>query len=304
MSGARFRWEWLGACVGARAQGPGTMTVNAVDGSYGVQTRTLAHAGLAFGYRADISTFRQPQGVPATPAMPVNVFFRHAGQWVRFTDGWGLSTQGLTGDQLPMPLPQRVAVRPVELASLHSGRRMLMLMPSQCILHPKIPGCTDNPERKVYQLTETILGDTPGANRRQSTDCPDPFSLPSCAALIEQRAASLRDEVLAFIAAARPDHEARLQRMRDTLSQAAPATPANAAAPASARDATAPAAAKLPAADLDQLGVGALFALADEAQARGDKAGARAALRTLLRRFPNHKLAERAAALLPTLRDP
>ncbi len=304
MSAQRMRWDWEGACVGGRAQGPGTMTLNAADGNFRVAMRTLVHAGLAFGYRVNTSTSRLPEGVPAMPAQPQSVGFIHAGQAVSFTDGWGLSTQGLAGDQLQMPLPQRVALRPVEYAALRSGRRMLMLLPSPCIIHPKVAGCADNPERKVYQLTETLFGDSPRAQQRQSTDCPDPLSLPSCTALMEQRAAPLRDEILAFLAAARPEHEARVQRMRETLSQAAatpPATTTPAVAPVAARsDAATPA----PAADLEQLGVGALFALADEAQARGDRPGARAALRALLRRFPSHALAERAAALLPTLRDP
>jgi TolA-binding protein len=49
---------------------------------------------------------------------------------------------------------------------------------------------------------------------------------------------------------------------------------------------------------LAQAGPGELFVLADEYKSQNDKAGARAALRALIKRFPDHALAKSAAAEL------
>ena len=52
---------------------------------------------------------------------------------------------------------------------------------------------------------------------------------------------------------------------------------------------------------LERAGVGELFALADERKSKGDTQRAREALRKLMSRFPDHKLATLAAGMLTEL---
>jgi len=299
--GARVRYEynWGGACVGGMAQGTGELSIT-VTGQFGASTTTSTqtfNAGIPFGYQ-----FTPQTTMAMGMVMPRAVGFMHDGQSVSFTEGWGLSIDGLAGDGLSMnlPAPAPITVRPMQ--RITAGTQTLLLMKSSCLLHKdRLPTCNKDadPEREVFEFSETQVGGDPQANfrNRVRTYCPDPHQLASCTPLAQQLGAPYRTQVMAFLQRSKPEVDALLRRVRDAVPTAT-SSPGNvAAAP--------PSAAAIPGAgSLETMSVGALFAAADEMASKGDKPGARAALRALLRRFPDHALAATAAQQLTALQGP
>jgi hypothetical protein len=282
------------------AQGQGELSVKTMSGSYESTTTSLqtVNAGIPFGYMFEPQRVFMPGVVN-----PPSVSFIHDGQAMAFSEGWGLSVEGLAGEGMAMKLPTRAPISVRALQRLNTGTRVMVLQKSPCMLHKeRLPSCANESEqqRDVFEFSEFKVGGDSRVNydNRRRTYCPDPHDLASCAPLAEQLGAPYRAEILAFLQRAKPEVDALLRRINSPAPPAA-ALAASPAAP-SMEKAGSPAAAA--AADtLEALPVGALFAAADEAASKGDKAGARAALRALLRRFPDHALAAAAAKQLTAL---
>lgn len=289
-------WTWSGACVGGTGFGPGRLRYQIGSGEAAtVEVKQLTlDGGYPLGFEYAWIEQTQPPGKTM-----VRVHFWHEGRMVAFTDGWGLDTAPYAQGVSQVVEPRRVPAQPVGdlMQALHAPTSSAMLFNAQKVMTP--PGGGGVELVSHWELREWPRAGS--ASHAQKTPCPVPTDVQSCQALVERAAGPLRDEIIGFIRQAKPTIDAAYARIQGSLAatrSAAGAAGAGAIAPA------APVAAPAARSDLNTLPVGALFAVADEAVARGDRSGAREALRALLRRFPDHALAARAATLLSTLQTP
>lgn len=301
---------WDGPCVGGSARGLGTLSVEGVSGAYKWQTsfRQTTLGGLPFGYRS-LSSFMNSIKFDAVPGYR----FVHDGTELVFSEGWGLSLQGVGVGASVVKVPEAAPVNTFLNQVIGNGLKTLMLMESNCLIHQALPVCTGKGNSQFFAIVE--FDDTrPAATRfstRRTIPCPDPQNITSCVSLVNQLGAPLVRDIVAFIQRAKPDVEDMLRRMAAPVTvdagQPAPAAPL-ATTPGVSRpmaEAAPPQRESSPnpsSIDLERLPVGALFSAADEAAAKGDKAAARSALRALIRRFPDHPLAATAAKQLSALR--
>ena len=292
--------SWDGACIGGSARGLGTLSVEFVIDT-GIErasptkssSRQTMIGGRPFGYMGLYHTtgsysYTVPQSVPG-------IGFVHEGLEVAFSEGWGLSLQGIEVGGTTMKIPDIAPVTTRRNQFIKNGYKTLMLMGSSCLLHKTLPSCNGWEEGVVFELAEfnDSLPALARYEKRRITYCADPHEIKSCAPLVERLGAPLRADILALIQRAKPEVEGILQRMTAfSMATAGPSAPV----------ATAPAVQTAAVAiDVEKLSVGALFSAADEAAVKGDKVGARAALRALIRRFPDHPLAATAAKQLSAL---
>jgi hypothetical protein len=266
-----MKWEysWSGACVGGTAFGPGLLRIQFSSGPTVIveHKQLTVNAGFPIGYE-----YSRTESSPPSPfSAPGHVIFRHGNRQVAFTDGWGLATAPFAKGVSSVVLPDVVSVRQaVEFGYLAGTSGSVTLVRQFTV--DATPSYVINERDKVDS---------------RETPCPNPKELQSCLQLVESLGPPRRDEIIAFIRQAKPEVDAEYARVNQALAgSAAPATSTGTAAPPL---------------KLDSLPVGALYAAADEAAAKGDKAMAREALRTLLRRFPDHPLAANAAQQLAAL---
>lgn len=300
--GDKVSWEWNGACIGGLAQGFGTLTRRHVTEHANMRFSWSHpfHAGRPFSYGKSGFSIDYLNSPTLAPVRNESWALVADGAAVAFTDGWGFTLDDASLKTFPMQAPRRVAMALRSQQRLNTGTRALMLMESPCLIHKDLPGCANDDERKVYQFSEFAVGGDAAANykNRKVTYCPDPHSLQGCEATAERLSAPVRDQIFAFIDQARPAADASAERMNAVLQAQARSAPAAPAPATAGTPAAAPAAANR---DLDALPVGALYALADEYNAKNDRVQARAALRALVRRFPDHPLAAVAVKQLAAL---
>ena len=284
-------WSWSGACVGGTAFGPGTLKTRFPGPGQITEFKQLTlDGGFPVGYEY---TWIEQQDTPGRTM--TRVMFWSDGRGVSFSQGWGLDTTAFSSGVSRVTEPRLVPVQPTaELGSGLSAPSGMVMLSNMM----KFPISSSGEMQTVdnWELREMPQG--VGFQNARVTPCPVPTDAQSCRSLAEAAAAPLREEVLAFIRQAKPAVDAAYARIHQALA----ATGSAATTPAAG--AAAPAAMPAARSDVNVLPVGALFAAADEAASRGDRAGAREALRALLRRFPDHPLAARAATQLSSLQGP
>ncbi len=308
----RVKWTGKGACVGGMAEGLWTLRR---DSSFLIldefkpvgwsEKQAYFHAGRPFGWirKVDVSQNHETSAVDLIGEnKPI--------EWVRqiamvqlmgdnasvmFSDAvWGIkfSAQDLAQRQWPdfsgtfSPSGMRGQGLGAILAGSSAGGAVFAK--TSCAMEKGMyPECGFEPGKPSFHIYY-FLRSPPGATRAGDKKyCPDPRQFSSCAAMGETLAAPVRADLQATAEQFRDSVAAQFQRMDETLKLAAGPV---AAAPSTAA-----------ASDLDALPVGGLYAAADEALQRGDKPAAKAALRALLRRFPDHPLAVVAAQQLGQL---
>lgn len=175
--------------------------------------------------------------------------------------------------------------------------------------------CRKNRAAPIHavEVREAFSGQT-AQDRLQTvkvTLCSEPTSLAGCAPEYAAAVAPVLAQAREVIAAHRDNAENEAGRIEafmrpwmDTYRDRVASLRFDEESAALARKQAAEAEQAKFAAGLETLGVGALFALADEMAEAGDTAKARQALRTLIQRFPDNALAAQAAAQLGKYSDP
>ena len=178
----------------------------------------------------------------------------------------------------------------------------LIYSEASCLIDPaRFDGCgmgEGKQDFKVYNLYRIAGADT------KRTYCPNPRDKASCEGLAATLSAPYVAEAETFIRANMPAVQAMMTAMHDAKveseRQRARAVVDKAAAEQEAARQQAAANASFER-RLDTAPVGELLSMADEMLSNGDRARARLALRKLMGRFPDHKLAGTAATMLTEL---
>lgn len=309
----RVKWTGKGACVGGMAEGLWTLRRDSAF-PIGDEIKPLGwseklayfHAGHPFGWvrKVDVSqdhdasaidmigeNAKPPEWVRQVPM--IQLLGERAG--VMFSDAvWGIrySAQDLAQRQWPdfsgKFTPQSLQGQGLGALVGAASAGGAVFTKTRCAIEKGMfPECSfeaGKPNFHIYYFLQSPAG---GGRAGNKAYCPEPRQFSSCAAMGEAMAAPMRATMQEAAEKFRDGIAAQFQRMDETLKLASGASPA----------APPPAAA----ADLDALPVGGLYAAADEALQRGDKPAAKAALRALLRRFPDHPLAVVAAQQLGQL---
>jgi hypothetical protein len=318
----KMTWRWSGECVGDLAQGMGRATMaysnQFVTGSMSIQQHY--HAGYPLGYgrhTAKSGNFSSESWL-----------FSYQGKMVGF-NGMGLegSESLVSSPTILMPTENPSALKKND--NLFTPTRNIQFLGSHCGLHKaRFSDCgfgEGEKKHEVYLLTEMQRTGNPKADyaARKETFCPNPLDGASCVGFASTMTAPHRAEVLAFIAQSKAGVDETFVRMNAVLVAAGKAAP-NAAAGSNQRAAipvngsttlgitvsgiTAPGAiarSSDPAfmQSLNTYTVGQLFSMADDYESKSDKPTARAILRKLIERFPDHALAGLAAKQLVAMQD-
>ena len=290
----KVEWDWSGYCVNGLTEGLGvlTSTYEQTEGKRSILSKMTVryHQGMPFGFGSmTMESLKQK----------INYFYtdgiRHLSLGVAFK---GTESLVSTDDA---PLPEMDFSQTAPGKGIATDKQVVMYSETSCALHSKLPqfaDCGFSPEKKNYQIylltiyqrtPDGMLGPDP-----QVVLCPDPRSAAGCEETVRRVVTPMAKEIMAAIEADRPSYQRKLAAMQATIAPQLQAerNRKQQAATALANEERARAE------KLAQAGPGELFVLADEAKSRNDKAGARAALRALIKRFPDHALAKSAAAEL------
>jgi hypothetical protein len=299
----KITWHWEGECIGGLAQGLGISKLayvnQYVNGSH--STRQHYHAGYPVGYGKH--TFNSKN------LSLQSWLFSHQEKSVGF-NGLGFIGNDALLSPTTVLLPEE---RPSEFQknqSLMIPARVATFMGGHCGLNKdRFPDCGfgegEGKYDVFYMMEMPRSGDGSSAyNARIETFCPEPRNIQSCNAMVQQKAAVYRTEILAFINQNKAAVEDTLQRMNAVLVAAGKAAPGAAVnAPTSTTNRVAPSADPTFMQSLNTYTVGQLFSMADDYESKKDTATARVLLRKLIERFPNHALAALAAKQLAALQN-
>lgn len=304
---------WSGECLNGLAQGAGVLRTVWRHGEIGDQsshTTTVtmrAHLGNQFGFANEEQENILPGlsfgDAPKQPLVFRNStwLFRWGNRFIRFN---GL---GLEGDNtllshaegaMPRRSPNVLARTGISVGDLGG----IALTDTTCARElARFPECgfgEGEPNFTVYYFAQG------GFKDRKKTFCPQPRELSSCVAIVAQ----LTEPYVAAAEALIRESMPKVREMEVAM-QNAPLLAAQEKARAVKAEADAAQRLALEQAQanaafdarLEQAPVGELFAMADEFKSKGDLTRARKALRQLMSRFPDHKLAGMAAGLLTEL---
>lgn len=298
--------SWRGECINGLAEGVGDLQTtdrygqgaNVIANRF--TQRTKMRAGNIFGFSKD--SFNSGSTVI------VSWSFKYNDRTISFN---GL---GLQGDDAILAnndnnLPQRLNdVSQINKRIWDSGIGDMSFTSASCAYHKsQFPECEFGGEpAQNYQVhfyvyrAANASPRVPGAKMFEGsalTFCPQPRNLGSCAQIAAQVTEPIVRGAENFIKESMPGVRAMEGEMRKVLA-ARDQEKATVSAAAAREQASANAAFE---AKISKAGVGELFAMADEFKSKGDLNRARAALRQLMGRFPDHKLATQAAAILTEL---
>lgn len=321
--------NWTGECVDGLAQGPGILRTiwkygASANQSSRITTETMkVHRGKRYGFIKYETESQVPelQFECTADRIAINKFLGtecvdkprriDVTKSLIWTLSWGdkrvlVNGLGLRGDVALLAneqgvMPSRGLVME-PLASIGNETETLMLVEASCTTElARFPECDllrSKRDFKIYYFSHFSKGDYLKASK---TFCPQPNVFSSCSNIAAQLAEPYVLKAEAFIRETMPRVRETEVAMLATLADAGrqreleAKRKANAAEQSAREFATANAAFD---AALDKAPVGELFALADEFKSKGDMGRTRAALRKLMSRFPDHKLAATAASML------
>ncbi len=256
--------SWSGDCVDGLAQGLGIVRRKwkGLNTNGTLEIKSMFHRGKQFGFM-HIKTLLEDG---------------EKEHWAFNWEGKSVSIQGLglQGDDSLLSnaadvMPRRAMVLN-KLASVGVTEKLTFMDASCFIDHKRFDGCGNEVGKQnftVYFFQRGAVGHS------ERFFCPIPRDKASCESLAATLVAPYVAEMEAFIRANIPAVQARIVEMQ------------GAKADSERRLNTAP--------------VGELLAMADEYMSKGNRASARVALRKLMGRFPDHKLAGVAATMLSEL---
>jgi hypothetical protein len=205
-------YDWQGDCVGGKAQGIGTLVLTLALKDHAptvfAEYRQTRNAGTAFGYMTVKTRFSKKA--------PELISFVGAGYPISFTRGWGLSLDGLSVGGPVMNLPAQAPVEAIPYMSIIAGNRRIYLSEAPCLLyHDRVSGCSsaESQDRMVYEINESEIFETGTTIPGKKILCPDPFSISSCAPLIEKLSRPLRDEILFMLRQSKPYVDETLEKL-------------------------------------------------------------------------------------------
>lgn len=295
---------WAGECVNGLAHGKGALHIvfnnNSGDPTYAsTYTRTFTtkmNKGKAYGF---------------VKVQSNNKFGSARTQDTEWRLEWGgrvvsFSGLGLRGDESlldnresTMPSRADVLIPNTAINDGVVGGKVgeIRLKAENCLLaKPVDADCDYKQPFETYHFTNW--------KSNGITVCPQPKTLTSCSPIANQLVGPYVLSVEAFIRDTMPRVREVDAEMQSTLAEARRQQEieikrqAAAAVLAASEQAAANASFE---AKLDTMPIGELFSIADEFKSKGDLNRARKALRQLMSRFPDHKLAEMAARMLTEL---
>ena len=321
--------NWTGECVDGLAQGPGILRTTWKYGASANQSSTITtetmkvHRGKRFGFiKSEVESSRPELKFDCTDAKiainkflgtecvdtPNRVSVSKRSSWTIVWDGRGASLNGLglRGDETLLAheagaMPKKALLIEPN-SSMSDGVETLMLTEAPCALEAaRFPECGFGEGKqnfKVYYFSQFSGADFLKAIK---TFCPQPTVLASCTGIAAQLAEPYVLRTEAFVRENMPRVRETEVAMLATLADAGRQRELEARRKANAAEQSAREVAAANSAfdaKLDKAPVGELFALADEFKSKGDMGRTRAALRKLMSRFPDHKLAATAASML------
>jgi hypothetical protein len=306
----KITWQWDGECIGGLAQGLGNHKMDVglgpPNGDSTHTTRQYYHAGYPVGYgkfSIDSKIFSMQGWV-----------FNYRNTKV-FFNGLGLAGNDALVNDITVILPQENLSDFQKGQIFETASHSATFEGAHCGLYKtRFPECgfdTGESTYDVYYVRESPKTGNNYADYKASTNtyCPDPRNPQSCTALVQQKTAAYRTEIVNFIQQAKPEVEATFKRMNEVLAAAgklASNTDSNTAAKANPKTAGQSSPTHSPEflQSINTMSVGQLFSLADDYQGKGDHATTRIVLRKLIERFPDHALASLAAKQLTNVQTP
>lgn len=311
-------WAWSGDCIDGLGTGRGVLrhVWKTGAGDYAYETVTVQtgqmHRGQFYGFvKHQFQTNSSNAELRKTyqPGYAFILFDRMVG-----ISGLGLIASDAVLDPAGDALPVRGFEWGRELMSIGDSQiGNLMLMKVHCGLDKqRFPECgfgEGEQKYEVYRFTQMspAIGSTGAPPPSSYTYCPNPRDRNSCSGLAVQLSQPFVDSIEAFLLDSLPKLKDIDGQTRKAGAELAKKRADEAAAKALAAERAAQADARVRAdfdAKLDQATVGELFAMADEYKSKGGKDNllkARAVLRKLVARFPEHKLALLSAQMLTDL---
>jgi hypothetical protein len=308
----KITWQWDGECIGGLAQGLGNQKMDVElgppNGNSIHMTRQYYHAGYPVGY----GKFSLKSDMLSLQGWA----FNHQKTKIFFS-GLGLTGIDALLNDTMVQLPQENLSDIQKGQMFQTASRFATFEGTHCGLHKtRFPECgfdTGESTYDVFYIRESPkTGDNYADYKASSyTFCPEPRNPQSCMALVQQKTATYRAEIISYIEQAKPEVEATLKRMNAVLVAAGKQdTSASAKSAANAHTTTTTYAQSKPdnspefLQSMNKRSVGQLFSMADDFQSKGDNATTRIVLRKLIERFPDHALAALAAKQLANLPSP
>lgn len=321
-SKSSLTWEWTGDCAGGAASGAGVLRQNWKLGagdfaSESISTRTgQMHQGRFYGF-SKFEYRSESNNSALRNRFSPSYAFEFLDQSLSI-GGLGLIATDAVLDPAGNALASRGFDWSRDVMSIGTSKLgSLVLMKTHCGLDKnRFPECGFGEGQQKYDVfrftqrppnnfTET----TPDPSKVVNTYCPDPRDRNSCSDLAAQLSKPYVEAIEAFLVASLPKLTDIDGQVRSAGAELAKRRSDEAAAKAQAAERAAQDQAKARAdfdAKIDAASVGELFALADEFKSKGGKDNtqqARAALRKLISRFPEHKLAALSAQMLTEMQS-
>lgn len=291
---------WSGDCVNGLAEGAGDLQKTSIFDQKVISIsteRTKMRAGNSFGFYKFI--------YKSAGFNTDSLGFKYNGRFIDFS-GLGLEGNDAILANTEASLPQRLSsLGPINSQIWDSGMGRLRFVGTPCAYFKnRFPECEigGEPARDYQVYFYTFRGSnvpphqpgTPMFEGDTLTFCPQPRVLSSCTQIAAQLSEPVVRSAENFIKESMPGVRTMEDEMRRVLA-ARDQEKARASAAAARDQASANSAFD---AKISKAGVGELFAMGDEFKSKGDVNRARIALRQLMSRFPDHKLAAEAAAML------
>lgn len=304
---------WKGDCLNGLAQGEGVLriTVSSSRSSESagvistVTTTMKTHRGRQFGFSREDTSLIFPSisvGDVVRPSTDTRIT-----KWRFNWEDWGISFWGLGLEGDDTLLNHAADAMPRRSVGLRANTGVgdddgsVDLLETSCLLYPaRFPDCGFGESKPIYNVY-VLRKVSSKPEGRTDMSCPQPKELASCADLAAGMQTSYVVAAEVFIRESMPKVREMELAMQNALLLAAREKERAAKAQADAAVRAAREQAQANATFDGQLAtasVGELFAMADEFKSKGDLDRARKALRQLMGRFPDHKLAGTAAGIL------
>ena len=290
-------YVWTGECADGFAQGTGILqfvlkSPSELFGTTKINASVSSHRGRIFGFVKsnfeNTSVEASFSGAPRKPKFHTGLdWFFVDGERVARLSGLGLdgsdSLLANAADVMPTRTVRQLKSEERISLGLTPGNNISLLKVSCDVVQRLLPDCGGTGGRDDTEIYVFL-------NKSVWTPCPQPLNLSSCTEAAIKQSSSLVSEIEQFI-------KTSMSRIIETQREMQAVLAGLNASKAQAKIEVDNTNARFDA-SLNAVSVGELFALADEYKSKADLVRARTALRKLISRFPEHRLAKLSADML------